>query len=64
MNAGGFKIGARVRDRRSGAVGTIVGPARPARSAGGALMQRVRWDHPFARDEGSAAFVRRLELER
>jgi hypothetical protein len=60
----GFAIGTRVEyvheGESTGRFGTVVGEAIPARSAGGALMQRVKWDGPYARDEGSSEFVRRL----
>jgi hypothetical protein len=58
-----FEIGDRVVHRQSGVTGTVVGRARPARSAGNALMQRVKWDTTFARPEGSATFVRYLSRE-
>lgn len=58
-----FPIGATVRHRRSGVEGVVVGRPVAARSAGGVLMQRVRWVTVFRQHpDGSAAFVRDLEL--
>lgn len=57
----GFVVGTIVEHVDSGQTGTIVGRAIAQRSAGGALMQRVKWDHGFKQsDEGAPTFVSRL----
>jgi hypothetical protein len=58
-----FKIGDRVKHVRSGSPGTVVGGPRAARTAGGAIMVRVRWDNAMARKEGSQIFARLLTKE-
>jgi hypothetical protein len=56
------QAGVRVRHVESGRTGTIVGRVHQARTAGNALMVRVRWDGPFKRSEGNT-FLRRIEPE-
>lgn len=54
------KVGTRVAHVQTSELGTVVGRAIAARSAGNALMVRVRWDNPLARAEGSPTFVSQL----
>jgi hypothetical protein len=57
-----YPIGATIRHRITHVRGEIVGKPVAMRSAGGRIMQRVRWQHGFRQSHaGSFTFVADIE---